>query len=165
MMRQARPGRGGFTLLEVVGVIVILGLITAAAKAPMGRYLQTLEQKNAVTAMRKLLQTARGKAMANPSVHCGVWFDFQSAPPRAGLFLDTFSPGNYAYDPGKDKAYLSPFILPKGAKLTVPEPYPAAVIFRGDGSAYLSGRVQVRTAGMDDTLDVLASTGRIRSSR
>jgi hypothetical protein len=131
----------------------------------MGRYLHNLEQKNAVTGMRKLLQTARSKAMSNPGVHCGVWFNPATVPPQAGLFLDTFSPGNYAYEPGKDKDYLAPFVLPKGATISIPDPYPAAIIFRGDGSAYLSGRVEVRNSGMDDTLDVLASTGRIRSSR
>lgn len=153
-------------MLEVIVVVVILGLITAAAKAPMGRYLQTIEQKHAVAGLRKLIQTARSKAMSNPSVHCGVWIDAASTPPKAGLFLDTFAPGNHAFDPGKDKDYLAPFVLPKGARLAVPDPYPAVIIFRGDGSAHLSGRVEVLAAeGMEDTLDVLASTGRIRSTR
>lgn len=157
--------QNGFSLLEVIGAVIILGLILAAARAPMARFTQTLEQKKAVTGLRKVLQTARSKAMANPSVHCGVWFDPASVPPQAVLFLDTFSPGNYAYDPGKDKGYLSPFVLPESAIMSVPGPYPVAVIFRGDGSAYMSGRVLLALSDLNDTLDVLASTGRIRSTR
>lgn len=155
----------GFSLLEMIGVIVILGLILAGARAPMSRFTRTLEQKHAVTGLRKVLLTARSKAMANPSIHCGVWFDPASIPPQAVLFLDTFSPANYAYDPGKDKAYLSPFVMPRGAALTVPDPYPVTVIFRGDGSAYMSGRVLLANSDLSDTLEVLASTGRIRSTR
>ena len=127
--------------------------------------IKTLDQKNAVLGVRKLLQTARGKAMANPGLHCGVWFDNSGAQPRAVMFLDTYSPGDYAYDAGKDQAYLSPFVLPRGARLQVPSPYRAAVVFRGDGSAYVSGRVLVAAPGFEDTVDVLASTGRIRSTR
>jgi type II secretory pathway pseudopilin PulG len=155
----------GFSLLEIMVVVIVIMLLTFLAKAPMAQYLQTLEQKHAVTGIRKLLQTARSRAMANPSVHCGVWFDMASNPPRAVPFQDTFAPGSYAYDAGKDQANQAPLDLPNGASLSIPSPYPAQVIYRGDGSAFLSAKLVVRMAGFTDTVDVLASTGRVRSTR
>jgi hypothetical protein len=148
----------------MAAVIIVIAL-ACLAKPPMTRYLKTLEQKNAILGVRKLMQTARSRAMANPSVHCGVYFDVNARPPRALLFEDTFAPGSYAYDAGKDKPYLAPYTLPVGSTLSVAATYPAALIYRGDGSAYLSAKVVVRTRGLSDTLDVLASTGRIRSTR
>jgi type II secretory pathway pseudopilin PulG len=155
----------GITLLEIMVVIVIILLLSYLAKAPMARFLKTMEQKNAVIGVKKMMQTARSRAMANPSIHCGVYFDMVSIPPKAILFQDTFAPGSYSYDPGKDKSYLAPFELPRGTVLSVPTPYPPAVIYRGDGSAFLSSMLVVRSAVLSDTLEVLASTGRIRSTR
>jgi type II secretory pathway pseudopilin PulG len=155
----------GITLLEILVVVLIIVIMGALAKSPMTRYLRTLEQKNAVVGIRKLVQTARSRAMANPSVHCGVYFDMASVPPKVQLFQDTFSPGSYAYDAGKDTPYQEAFTLPRGTSLAVPIPYPASIIYRGDGSAFLSAKVLVRSAAFTDTLDVLASTGRVRSSR
>ncbi len=162
---MVRRSQSGFSLIEIMVVVVIILLMGALAKSPMTQYLQTMEQKNSVTGIRKMMLTARSKAMANPSVHCGVYFDMVSVPPKAILFQDTFAPGSYAYDPGKDKPYLAPFELPKGTLLSVPDPYPSTVIYRGDGSSFLSARLVVKSFGLSDTLDVLASTGRIRSTR
>ncbi|MDB5104408.1 MAG: hypothetical protein JWP91_2097 [Fibrobacteres bacterium] len=155
----------GITLLEVMTVVGIILILTLAARSPISKYLKTMEQKSAVVGLRKLMQTARGRAMANPSLHCGVYFDTDSAPPKAFLFQDTFAPGSYAYDVGKDKPYLAPFALPKGILLFIPAPYPQSVIYRGDGSAFLSAKVVIVSADFSDTVDVLASTGRIRSTR
>ncbi|MDB5049053.1 MAG: hypothetical protein JWO30_2124 [Fibrobacteres bacterium] len=160
-----RRSQSGVSLIEMVVAILVILIMTAIAKAPMSQYLKTMEQKNAVVGVRKILQTARSRAMANPSVHCGVYFDLNASPPKAFLFEDTFAPGSYAYDAGKDKPYLAPFVLPMGASLAIPVIFPAAVIYRGDGSAFLSGKLIVRSPGFTDTVDVLASTGRIRSTR
>jgi hypothetical protein len=151
--------------MEAMVAVVIVIALACLAKPPMARYIKTLEQKNAVLGVRKLMQTARSRAMANPSVHCGVYFDVNARPPRAFLFADTYAPGSYAYDAGKDKPYLAPFTLPKGSSLSVAADYPGSLVYRGDGSAYLSAKVIVRSPGLSDTLDVLASTGRIRSTR
>jgi prepilin-type N-terminal cleavage/methylation domain-containing protein len=155
----------GMSMIEIIGVVLIIGILTAMAKSPMTQYLRSMEQKSAVLGIRKMLQTARSRAMANPSVHFGVHFDMASVPPKAELFQDNFAPGAYAFDTGKDKPYSAPFTMPKGTSLSIPGPYPASIIYRGDGSAFLSAKVVVKSAGLTDTVDVLASTGRIRSTR
>ena len=163
--KEAVGSQKGITLLEVLVVVLVIAIMGAFAKPPMTRYLRTLEQKNAVVGIRKLVQTARSRAMANPSVHCGVYFDMASKPPKVQLFHDTFAPGSYAYDAGRDTPYQQAFTLPKGTTLSIPDPYPASIIYRGDGSAYLSSKVLVRSAAFVDTVDVLASTGRVRTTR
>lgn len=156
---------GGISLLEILVVVVVIITMAGLARSPMSRYYRTLEQKHAVAGIRKLIQTARSRAMSNPSVHCGVSFDLGSVPPRAFLFEDSYAPGAYAYDPEKDKPYLAPLVLPKKTVLSIPAEYPPALIYRGDGSAYLSAMVIVESPGFKDTVDVLASTGRVRSTR
>ena len=43
--------------------------------------------------------------------------------------------------------------------------FPSVVVFRGDGSANASAKVVLKRKGMEDTVDVLASTGRIKVVR
>lgn len=150
---------------ELVVVIAVLLLLAAMARPAMGAYLGGVKHKGAVGAVKRTLQAARAKALSNPMVHCGVYFDNLSQPNRIVPFLDTFAPGAHAYDEGRDRAWQAPYELPAGTTLEVVDPNPSAVVFRGDGTAWISGRAVIRSADVTDTVDVLASTGRIRVMR
>lgn len=148
----------------MVAVVVLL-VLAALARPSMATYLVNVKHKGAVSAVKRTLQAARSKALANPMLHCGVYFDVTSVPNRMVVFLDTHAPGAHAYDGEEDRQYLAPYILPEGVEISVPDPNPAAIVFRGDGSACISGRAVVKSAAFSDTVDVLASTGRIRVMR
>lgn len=158
-------GERGFSIPEAMVVVVVLLVLAALARPALGSYLGNVKHKGAVSAVKRTLQAARSKALANPMVHCGVYFDVTSVPNRIVVFLDTHSPDAHAYDGGKDRQHLAPYVLPEGVELSVPDPNPAAIVFRGDGSACISGRAVVKSAAFSDTVDVLASTGRIRVMR
>ena len=160
-----RKGQGGFSIPEAVVVVIILLLLAAMARPAMAAYLGNVKHKGAVNAVKRTLQAARSKALANPMVHCGVYFDVTSSPNRIVVFLDTHAPGGHAYDDGKDRKPVAPYDLPDGVEISVPDPNPASIIFRGDGSAFLSGKAVVKSSSFTDTIDVLASTGRIRVMR
>lgn len=165
MTKRGYDLQAGLSALETIVVVIIVAVLTCLAKAPMDQYLKTMRQKSAVSQIKHMLITARSRALANPGVHCGAYFDLASNPQQILLFNDTFAPANYAYDATKDQPYLAPYPLPAGMTLSIDPIYPPAIIFRGDGSAYLSGKVVMRFDSSTDTLDVLASTGRIKTSR
>lgn len=151
-------GSGGFSILELVVVIVVIGVLALVLKNPMQGYLRRLEFNKSVDNVKHLIQTSQSKAMANPNLHIGVWF----ADSSAGAFQDRANPSLYEYDAGGDPAYLQPARLKRGVRLVKLPGYPDEIVFRGDGSAYKSFRIAVTDGVLTDTLDVLASTGRVR---
>jgi prepilin-type N-terminal cleavage/methylation domain-containing protein len=155
----------GFTFLEILIAVVVVGLIAALSARPMKNYLRRLEFKNSSQNIKHLVQTAQSKAMANPNVHIGVYFDKASTPNRVMLFQDKANPANYNYDGSGDPAYLAPTILKPGILIQTLTGYPDEIVFRGDGSAWKSMKVLLTYGNLKDTLDVLASTGRVRVGR
>lgn len=163
--RRNRSSQSGISMPELVVALCVVLILAAIARPAMSAYLGNVKHKGAVTAVKRTLQAARAKALANPMVHCGVYFDTDSDPARLVPFLDTHSPSGHAYDPGRDKSFQAPYAVPDGVEIAVPDPNPASIIFRGDGSAWVSGKLLVRSGRFTDTVDVLASTGRIRVAR
>jgi prepilin-type N-terminal cleavage/methylation domain-containing protein len=155
----------GFSVLEILGVLVIVGILTALAIAPMDRYIKSLRQKSVLGEIKHMLISARSRALANPGVHCGAYFDLSTNPQKIVLFNDNFAPANYSYDANRDKAYLTSYPIPQGFTVKIDSGYKPEIIFRGDGSAFLSGKILISSSAFTDTLDILASTGRIWASR
>jgi Tfp pilus assembly protein FimT len=158
----------GFTVVQLVVVVAVVGILGAAAKPMMQSISAVYKQRAAVAAIKQTLIAARTRAMSNPSVHCGVYFELSGMKRKVGMFEDTYDPASFTYQPTQDKRYRQPVELAAGVTLSIPPNtpnYPTAVIFRGDGSAHLSGRVVVATGFRKDTIDVLASTGRVKVMR
>lgn len=151
----------GFSILEVVVTLIVIGVLAAVARNPMRTYLQRLEFNKTVDNVKHLIMTCQSKAMANPNLHVGIWFGDSTAVP----FQDKGNPSVYEYDKNADPAYMSPANLKRGVRLQKLPGYPDEIIFRGDGSAYKSLRIVVTDGVLRDTLDVLASTGRVRVVR
>jgi prepilin-type N-terminal cleavage/methylation domain-containing protein len=160
-----RKTENGFTFVEIIIAVGILGLITALSVRPMKSYLRRLEFQNSSQNLKHMVQMAQSKAMANPNVHIGVYFNRATTPNRVMLFQDLANPSTYNYDGNVDPAYLAPAILKKGTSILLVTGYPDEIVFRGDGSAWKSMKVVLTNGTLKDTLDVLASTGRVRVAR
>lgn len=156
----------GFTIVEILIVVGIMSLLAALSVRPMKDYLRRVEFKNNSQNIKRLVQTAQSKAMGNPNVHIGVFLDKVSSPNRVMLFQDLANPSTYNYDKNADPAYLAPAILKPGILIKTIPPYTDdEIVFRGDGSAWKSMKVLLTNGTLKDTLDVLASTGRVRVAR
>lgn len=160
-----RDTENGFTFLEIMIAAGILSLLAALSIRPMKGYLRRMEFQNNSQNVKHLVQLAQSKAMGNPNVHIGVYFNRSTTPHRVMLFQDLANPAAYNYDGTGDPAYLAPTILKKGISLQMVSGYPDEIVFRGDGSAWKSMKVVLTNGTLKDTLDVLASTGRVRVAR
>lgn len=155
----------GFTILEVTVTLVILGIAAALSFNPMRNYLRGIEFKNSGKNIKRLIQTAQSKAMANPNTHIGVYFDRSKSPHKAFLFQDKVNPSSYEYDGKTDPNYLQPEVLKRGVVFEPLPGQPDEIVFRGDGSAWKSMKICISDGTRKDTIDVLASTGRVRLGR
>src|SRR4051812_14604175 len=96
----------GLTLLEVSVALAVAGILCLLAFNPMKNYLRGIEFRNSGENIKRLIQTAQSRAMGNPNVHVGIYFDRASKPNKAFLFLDKKNPLDYTYDGAGDPNYL-----------------------------------------------------------
>lgn len=143
-------------------VVVVASLLAHLSARPMRDYIQRIQFGNHQANIKRLIQTAKSRSMANPQVHCGVYFDVGSSPQRVAAFRDLDDPASHAFDPGPDSLFLLPVDLRPEISLSLVPGYPSAIIFRGDGSAYETARVVLRYKDLEDTLQILASTGQVQ---
>jgi prepilin-type N-terminal cleavage/methylation domain-containing protein len=167
-MQNERRQQDGFTLIQLIVAMAIVGLLAASSLKFMVGIVDVFKQKAAVTTVKHMMLAARARAMANPAVHCGVYFALSGSPRYIRMFEDIGKPLDYTYDSTVDKRYGQPAKLDGKVSLSIPPNTPAfpnVIIFRGDGSAWLSGKVVVTTGKRKDTIDVLAATGRVKVNR
>ncbi len=162
---QFKNNSRGLTLLEVSVVVAVVGILAMLGVNPMKNYLRGIDFRNSCENIKRLIQTGQSRAMANPNIHIGIYFDRGSTPNKAFLFQDKKNPTDYSYDGVADPGYLQPEVLKKGITFQPIPGQPDEIIFRGDGSAWQSMRICLTDGNRKDTLDVLASTGRVRLGR
>ena len=127
---------------------------------------QRIKLQSAANGMKHAVMNARLRAVANPDRQCGVVFRLYGSSTMNDTvfaFLDK-NPPDKIYKKGEDSLYLTPFVLKPSNKVVsrIPAGFPSAIVFRGDGSASASAQVILTLGNMSVTLDVLASTGRVR---
>jgi prepilin-type N-terminal cleavage/methylation domain-containing protein len=154
-----------FTLGEVMVVVIIMGIVSALAIPKVSGLVNSFKMRTAMETIKHELQAARVRAVANPTVHCGVYFDIANR--RSFLFFDSPTSGTqYQYDVAFDRKYSRTDSLPKGATFALPSTNPITnncIVFRGDGSAKYGGGIEIRGLdGRTRLVNVFASTGRIR---
>lgn len=156
----------GFTIIELLVIIAIVGIAGAMIAPSAGPMLESIRLRSASDIVKRQLMTAKIRAVADPYVHCGVYFAVDSTRQKTWIFFDDTSGTAYQYDPGADKIYMGNNELPKGIRLQRPvgdAPPNDVIVFRGDGSAKTSGSIQLVNKYNDTrTINVLASTGRIK---
>ena len=156
----------GFSLLEVMIVILLIGIMGAFSVRPTKGYLQRIRLQNAAEGLKHYLLTTRSRATSNSFLHAGMVFQVNSSPTcdSAYAFIDQSKPTNNAYDQGTDSLYKQgiEFKDKFGIQMTIAGGFPSVIVFRGDGSANASTKVVLTLGSFEDTVDVLASTGRVR---
>lgn len=163
---RAGSGGGGFSLLEMMAVIVIIGILSSVVIPSMQKYLENVRLRTAIDVVRNQLMAAKMRAVANPDIHCGVHFD--TAGGRTFLFQDRSVGARYRFVAGEDTVYLGAADVPAKTKLQIPSSggiTNCAVVFRGDGSAKYGGAVEVLStvsASKKRRLVVNALVGRVK---
>lgn len=165
-MALLKSANRGFSLLELMVAILILGLLSAAVIPKMLPLLEDFRLKTAANAIKHQLYLARSRSLGDPQIHCGVVFDTLKIPNTVQTFIDDGVPvGNNQYDLGSDHLFLSAYTLPSTLQLKISGAgHTNVVIFRGDGSAKIPGLTLTITNSLNKTkcVSVLPSTGRIK---
>lgn len=131
----------GFTIVEVLTVVVILGLIAAFTIPSMIPMVENLKLQSAANGIRQKLLMAKTRALGDSRIHCGVYFDTLSKPHSVYAFIDDETAGNKGdYDPDIDTRYMEPFELSPTVTLKIAGAgMHSSIIFRGDGSTTVHG--------------------------
>lgn len=155
----------GFTIVEVLTVVVILGLIAAFTIPSMIPMVENLKLQSAANGIRQKLLMAKTRALGDSRIHCGVFFDTTSRPQSVYAFIDNETAGNKgSYDAGVDTRYMEPFELEPTVSLKITGAGThRSIIFRGDGSTTVHGMlISVETKNnRKKNISVLPATGRI----
>lgn len=159
---KVMKNRRGVTLVELMTIVVIIGIVTAAAIPQFGNTMNRLKFRTSARNILSKLRLARSTAISNKQ-QFGVAFD--SGQRTLTLFLDTQNPESFQFETG-DSA-ISVDTLPDDFAYIYPVFGGNAVVYRPNGSASASGTVQfVAYTGGEyvnyGTIDVLASTGRTK---
>jgi prepilin-type N-terminal cleavage/methylation domain-containing protein len=158
--------QNGFSLMEIIVAVAITVLLSALSVKPISGYIHRIKAKSVNDGIKHYLQMARSRAIANPNRHCGVFFKLHDSASTLNDELIAFYDvgGNNIYDQGTDTFYSKPYVIPrnKGVAISKPIQYPDAIVFRGDGSAHSSLQLSLKLKQIQSTVDVLASTGRVK---
>ncbi len=157
------------TAIEIIIAVAVLLIVSAVCVKPLAGLMHRLKIQNAADGMKHYILNARLRAVSNPDRHCGVVFRFHPGntwDDTLFAFLDR-NPPDKLYVQGQDSTYLAPLVIQKQDKIaiTIPAGYPSVVTFRGDGSASGSAKIALSLKGFQDTLDLLASTGRVKVTK
>jgi Tfp pilus assembly protein FimT len=151
--------------MEMLVVVGIFALLSALAIKPMNGWLDSIKAKQVGDGLKNYLLLARSRAIANPARHCGVAFIVHPASSplddSAIAFFDKV-PTNNVYNKGVDSVYSKPYVFNKKDSVSVATQGSSVIVFRGDGSANISLKAVVTTKSFRTTVDVLASTGRVK---
>ena len=163
MYSQIASNRRKSTLL----IALFIGLLAAVARPSIKPFLESIRLRIASKTVKQQLILAKTRALGDPNIHAGVYFNTASSPDTVRTFLDTNN--NNVYNAGVDLIFMPAYVVPKSDTMKILSNGNAAygdgnaIIFRGDGSAKASLKLCIiNQYNKCDTISVLASTGRIR---
>lgn len=149
----------GFTMMEMVIVVVILGVIAALAIPSFLSYMPKLRAKAEARDIVSQLRLARSKAVAERRPY-GVSFDLESKTVQ--LFGDTDNPSAQLFSVSDSLVECD--TVGSDVSLVSCTFANSCVVFNSTGAASTSGDLQVVTSdgSILMAINVLASTGRVR---
>ena len=150
----------GWTLVETLIAIVMIGIVAAAVVPKISPMLETLKLRTAAYNVQRSLLAARTRAIADPSIHCGVVFKDSTS---IIIYPDTSGAPYIVNVLDTACKYLGTYKMPKNIFLKEVSDSNHCIVFRGDGSAKYGGSVYVYNKyNIRRTISVLATTGRIK---
>ncbi len=144
---RARTSRG-FTLIEVVAVLIILGIVSAVAVSRMSN-MDDYDLASQVEVVKNHMRYAQSRAMAGSS-EWGIHF---TSATTYYLFEGVGSTTQISL-PGENSATVN--LTAKNSKLTITVPNPDRVTFDGFGSP---GPTPITIATSGDNIVVTPNTG------
>ena len=165
---QFSKNSNGFSMIEVIVVLAIIGLLAMVARPSVKPFLEGIRLRTAANTIKQQLILAKTRALGDPNVHAGVSFK-TTFPYSIVAFLDDdpSAINDYTYT-ANDHVLAPSYSLPKTDTLTLVSGA-NPIVFRGDGSAKARAIFFIyynyKGVKRGDTISVLASTGRIRITR
>jgi len=153
---------GGFTLMELMITVVIIGLVAGMAAPSMDRSIQQFKFKNATKEMLSTLRKARSNAITDKTPY-GVQFVHETQ--EIISFRDDANLSSHTYDAGSDSLISIDTLNGEYAYLWASFAN-SAVIFQPNGTAHESGFIYMYSESNGSFnwsgSNVLASTGRVK---
>ena len=165
LQRQTRNLSKGFTLIEVMVVVIIFGLLSALAAPSFQRAYASTKFRAGERMVTSSLRKARSYAVTN-KVPFGVHFDAESRV--VTVFKNSTNPSLTVYET-TDSAYAVD-TLPADFAYIYAGMENGAVLFEPNGSAKAGGSPNIILLGETTNMmalfniSILASTGRVSSS-
>jgi len=162
-MKRTSPDRRrlerGFTLMEMMIVVVVIGLISAMAVPSFLSYMPKLKVKTTARDIVSQLRLARSKSVSERRPY-GVQFDV--AKNCYTVFADTDNPAGMTFTVADSTIQVD--TLEADVSLNSCTYANNCVIFNSTGAASTSGEIKVVTSdgSILMSINTLASTGRVR---
>jgi prepilin-type N-terminal cleavage/methylation domain-containing protein len=151
---------GGFTLMELMTTVVVVGIVAAAATPSFIRTSKRIKFRGETKNLVSVLRTARSNAISEKAPY-GVYFDNNEL--NIKMFKDLANLSSYSYDAGSD-SLVSVDTLPSEIAYVNATFSTGAVIFKPNGTASATGDVYLMSDNLTcvsiSRINVLASTGR-----
>lgn len=155
-----RAGAGGFTLMELVIVAVLIGILAALAVPLFGRTIPRLKSHAEARGILNTIRIARSRAIAENTQY-GVYLDTNAR--NYILFKDKVNLSLMTYETG-DSVVAAPVILDSRVVYTGVNFNNNCVVMLATGAASQSGTVAINNTTGDApyTISVLAATGKTK---
>jgi prepilin-type N-terminal cleavage/methylation domain-containing protein len=156
---------GGFTFLELMITVVIVGIVAAMAVPRFGTTVDRLKMKTSVRRITSELRLARSMAIADKDQY-GLYFDNSSK--TITLFRDQLNPTQFKFETGDPVVKIDS--MPAEITWLATDLGNDVITFRSNGSAGFTGGGNIWALGSTDnaicisTTNVLASTGRVQTN-
>lgn len=165
MRNQSLLGSRGFTIVELMTAVVIVGIAAAMAVPRMQKSYERMQFRAAVRDINSTLRLARSNAIASKT-QFGVAFN--TAPCTVTLFKDKVNPASYSFDAGDSVIRVD--TLPPQFTYIGTDCANNVLTFAPNGSSGFSGGGNIYSLAYDNNIvafhstNVLASTGRLQYS-
>ncbi|SYZ72919.1 putative General secretion pathway protein H [Candidatus Zixiibacteriota bacterium] len=158
MTKFMRP-KSGFTLVELMAVVVVIGIASAVASPIFNRAIQRIRFRGETKDVLSTLRTARSYALSQKDPF-GVYFDGNNH--TVTLFKDMVNPGTNVYETGDSVLRID--TLPRDIVYLYVTMLNSCLVYSPNGTASESGYVYLMSDNNSvvniSQLHVLASTGR-----